>query len=213
MFSSDATQAKDRGCPLGLATVTGSRSGRARPSQPPLSLASGERRSASETLTLPGAARTEVRTCFLVGCMHRLDNSTRSVQSQNLLVLAKSVCVTNVDTETLRREKWNLCGAPMSDDDFCFATLSDLAVSFGESWSGKQCLMAMLGLLGLVTLAPGQQRSRSTLRENVSPQCLLLNDSKFGLDCVDPLRLIDLLKLHSRPNTLTWLRTTAKTNV
>ena len=55
---------------------------------------------------------------------------------------------------------------------------------------GKQCLLVMLGLLGLVTLALGQQ-------------CLLLNASKGGLDCVEAPRLIDLLKLHSQPNTLT----------
>ena len=60
------------------------------------------------------------------------------IATHRAMTVAKSVGGTNVDAETLRREKWNLCGAAMSDDDVCPATSSDLAVSFGESWSPRR---------------------------------------------------------------------------
>ena len=57
-------------------------------------------------------------------------DTTRSVNSQSPITdvgasasqVAGSlppVETTNLDTETFRREKWNLCGAAMSDDDAC----------------------------------------------------------------------------------------------
>ena len=57
-------------------------------------------------------------------------DTTRSVKSQSLITdvgaSASQVAgpllhaeTTNADTHTFRREKWNLCGAAMSDDDAC----------------------------------------------------------------------------------------------
>ena len=51
------TVARDRGRPLGLATATGLRADRARPCQPPLSRASGERRSVHERRSRAQAQR------------------------------------------------------------------------------------------------------------------------------------------------------------
>ena len=53
------TLARDRGRPLGLATATGLRAGRQLPSQPPLSRASGERRSVHERRSRAQAQRAK----------------------------------------------------------------------------------------------------------------------------------------------------------
>ena len=245
------TGAKDRGRPLGLATVTGPRAGRARPSQPPLSRASGERRSVPQrrsrgqaqrarkfarafwwgactaSTTPPGLSPQSTKTAddawqipvhvasknrahlernshlegiakhsvmsvaksAVVGkarpsgiAQHRArkvakslaagearpcgfpkhsavavaksvgigeDRSPRianhramtasvgvgevrppGIAKHSAVAVAKPVGVTNVDAKTLRREQWNLCGAAMSDDDVCPATLSDPASVF-----------------------------------------------------------------------------------
>ena len=58
------------------------------------------------------------------------------IAKRSATVVAKPVGETNVDVDTLRREKWILCGAAMSDDDVCPTTLSDLAVSLGARPSG-----------------------------------------------------------------------------
>ena len=96
----------------------------------------------SKAYTFDGEAGTRDLTCFtpspqlpLAYTMADLitgaiADTTRSVNSQSPITDVGAsasqvvgslphVETTNVDTQTFRREKWNLCGAAMSDDDAC----------------------------------------------------------------------------------------------
>ena len=86
------TVARDRGRPLGLATATGLRADQARPCQPPLSRASGERRSVRERRSRAQAQRArKFARAFWWGAR------TASATPPGLLIYGNTTTVTDAD--------------------------------------------------------------------------------------------------------------------